>query len=1201
MQGLRRFFLAHKTLVLSLGFLVLFSVTVSYATPPVAPYSAGSTLDPQCAPGEANCTVNAPVSVSGNSGGQTINGGTQAGENLTLSSTVNSTKGKIVFGNSAYDEAANRLGIGTTTPLGKLSVVSDDLDGITSAYSFGSYDAFGDSITAGTGATVPANKYVSLIGTALSVTPTDQGVGGDQAADQESEIYQTTVNSTGSQLFTYMVGTNDMAHYFANADQLANYQSFMLASAAWLGIPANKKITAQSGTPTYSGSWSNSTYYGGSIGKYSTTNGDTATFTVSGTVAYVAYTMLDSNAGQFSITVDGVSKGTYSNYGKNNSVISTQNGKTYGSGLARIAGLSSGSHTVVLTVTSATDPNNKVFFDWAAGNEGVTVDGGPLVIQGGVPNKNSYLVPIYSSLVIANVSMLHGDGLNIYYADTTNAINISTDLIGDVTHPNDLGHSHLAQAFLSAINNRFTTSQSTVAVTSSAGTGQFVVSSGGYVGIGTSDPTSPFTLQAPSDAFDSATSSALLPLVTVNASNGTKAFEIRVAGGANTMAFGVGAGSSLTTGASNNFFGFQSGYSTTTGGYNNFLGVSTGYNNTTGVGNNFLGQSAGYTNTTGSYSNFLGYQAGYSTTTGQSNNFIGFRTGYFNTTGLQNNFLGETAGYSNTTGGYNNFLGLQSGYLNTTGGFNNFLGFQSGYSNTSGVNNTFVGYKAGYSNTTGGKNIIIGQYGDVASGTVSGQLNIGNVLFGTGLYQSNTLSAAPVSGGAIGIGTNAPTHTLTLGSISTGFAAYNTADQTTNYERVLQAWNGNTFSITSQAGGTGIARGISLANTVGSLTLRNAQDVTGLLYANGTLTVAGATLNATAGTLSAASGSQSVTAINPTISQSGTAGYRALFISPYEQATGSGNKYLIDAGTNTALNGSGTHTSKFIVDDAGNVGIKNTTLTYSLNVGSASVSGIVARFQNSTGTCDINPTGTALSCSSDMTLKKNIDLLSDGSSWSFNGNITADNQSVLAKLLALTPVNYNWNSESDGDAKHTGFIAQDVRQVFPDLVSEDSATHLLSLNYMGLIPYTVEAIKEMNLNITDIANLNRDNTWRTAFIDWFASSTNGIENFFSKKVTTDQLCVKDANGETCLNRSQIDQVLQQHSSSGTITVVNDPSGETETSTSTDETVTEQPTDQSPTITEEPAETTQESDSTVAPDEQPSVPSEGGTSTPTEVQ
>lgn len=59
--------------------------------------------------------------LAGASGGQTINGGTTAGQNLTLRSTAHATKGAIIFGSaSEYDEANNRLGIGTLTPAAKV-------------------------------------------------------------------------------------------------------------------------------------------------------------------------------------------------------------------------------------------------------------------------------------------------------------------------------------------------------------------------------------------------------------------------------------------------------------------------------------------------------------------------------------------------------------------------------------------------------------------------------------------------------------------------------------------------------------------------------------------------------------------------------------------------------------------------------------------------------------------------------------------------------------------------------------------------------------------------------------------------------------------------------------------------------------------------------------------------------------------------
>lgn len=60
--------------------------------------------------------------LAGRSGGQSLTGGTASGNNLTLLSTSNATKGKIIFGTaSAYDQVNDRFGIGTTTPTTSLA------------------------------------------------------------------------------------------------------------------------------------------------------------------------------------------------------------------------------------------------------------------------------------------------------------------------------------------------------------------------------------------------------------------------------------------------------------------------------------------------------------------------------------------------------------------------------------------------------------------------------------------------------------------------------------------------------------------------------------------------------------------------------------------------------------------------------------------------------------------------------------------------------------------------------------------------------------------------------------------------------------------------------------------------------------------------------------------------------------------------
>ena len=170
------------------------------------------------------------------------------------------------------------------------------------------------------------------------------------------------------------------------------------------------------------------------------------------------------------------------------------------------------------------------------------------------------------------------------------------------------------------------------------------------------------------------------------------------------------------------------------------------------------------------------------------------------------------------------------------------------------------------------------------------------------------------STGLIGVGTLTPTHTFTIGSPNTGTANYNTVDQTINYERLRMFWGSNIFNISTEAGGTGMLRQLNL--TGNSRTISVGGPNAFFEYPANT----GGAINVSthSGTSTASSSSINYINILPAINQSGTAGYRGLWISPYEQTTGSGSKLLIDVGTNSAAGASGTHTSKFSVDNLGN-------------------------------------------------------------------------------------------------------------------------------------------------------------------------------------------------------------------------------------------------------------------------------------------
>jgi hypothetical protein len=49
-----------------------------------------------------------------------------------------------------------------------------------------------------------------------------------------------------------------------------------------------------------------------------------------------------------------------------------------------------------------------------------------------------------------------------------------------------------------------------------------------------------------------------------------------------------------------------------------------------------------------------------------------------------------------------------------------------------------------------------------------------------------------------------------------------------------------------------------------------------------------------------------------------------------------------------------------------------------------------------------------------------------------------------------------------------GFLAQEIKEVYPEVVSLDSATSYYSVNYVKLIPVLIEAIKEQQVQIEEL-------------------------------------------------------------------------------------------------------------------------------------
>lgn len=113
------------------------------------------------------------------------------------------------------------------------------------------------------------------------------------------------------------------------------------------------------------------------------------------------------------------------------------------------------------------------------------------------------------------------------------------------------------------------------------------------------------------------------------------------------------------------------------------------------------------------------------------------------------------------------------------------------------------------------------------------------------------------------------------------------------------------------------------------------------------------------------------------------------------------------------------------------------------------------------GTLNVSSTVTSssgITCPSDIRYKKNITAI----------------ENPLQKLMQVNGVNYYWKTSdfpgmNFNDKLQTGFIAQDLEKVFPEMVFTDN-TGYKSVDYSRLTPILVETIKEQQKEIKELSD-----------------------------------------------------------------------------------------------------------------------------------
>ncbi|MBU0765806.1 MAG: tail fiber domain-containing protein [Bacteroidetes bacterium] len=401
--------------------------------------------------------------------------------------------------------------------------------------------------------------------------------------------------------------------------------------------------------------------------------------------------------------------------------------------------------------------------------------------------------------------------------------------------------------------------------------------------------------------------------------------------------------------------------------------------------------------------------------------------------------IGHYCGTNLTNGSYNTFLGYQAGYSTTGGteiqpgeweGSNNiFIGYQSGFDNTTGYKNVFMGYKSGANNSSGVKNTFVGNESGETNSTGGYNSFIG---YNAGIANS-TGSGNTFVGADCGFYNQTGWYNVCMGP----YAGEN-----------LKDGHYNTF-IGGQAGhGGGTPGSYPSAFISGDYN-------TALGYQAGYSNVSG-------------NGNTFI-------------GYKAGY---YE--TGSNRLYIDNSNTSSPL--------LFGEFDNNRVGINTGTPSANLHV-KQSGSGEEGFAIENDGDTDVWSWEIG---SNDLNLYFNGTFVGYWDDATGNYNVSSDEQlkkdievykeNILSSVMKLKPVHYRLLHADEKTPKTIGFIAQDVKELFPFLVRE-SENGTYSMNYSDYGIISIKAIQEQQKIIEE---LKQENAEKTEQIDLMKSEIESI-------------------------------------------------------------------------------------------------------------
>ena len=434
---------------------------------------------------------------------------------------------------------------------------------------------------------------------------------------------------------------------------------------------------------------------------------------------------------------------------------------------------------------------------------------------------------------------------------------------------------------------------------------------------------------------------------------------------------------------------------------------------------------------------FIGKGAGNFAMTGSGNAGFGENALAANTSGAGNTATGRSALITNTTGDLNTANGGYALNFNTTGSFNTATGNSALLSNTTGANNTATGALALQANTIGGNNTASGN--NALRQNSSGNFNTAD---GASALQNNTSGFENTAIGASALFNN------TTGDSNTAVGKSALQNNTTGYGHTAggaNALSGNTSGLLNTAFGGSALR----YNTTGGLNTATGKDA----LLNNT-SGSGNTANGLSAMMANTSGVDNI-AIGVSALWNNTIGNRNTVVGRNAMLFNTAGDYNIALGYEA---GSSLTTGSRNIN-IGNLGVAAESNT--IRIGDAN--------QTRTFISGIRSVTTAIANAIPVLIDGNGQLGTASSSRRFKDNI-ADMDAASSALMRLRPVTFYYKTDqhSAGRSLQYGLIAEEVADVYPDLVARSADGHIETVMYQFLPPMLLNEVQKQHRAIEDL-------------------------------------------------------------------------------------------------------------------------------------